>query len=279
MRNVDSGAITLAVKELFLESCIHPDPGLRPLLCGALANETSGIARDILSQLVKNIELAGSRALPLCQDTGMAVVFLDIGQGVHIKGAWLADAVNEGVRQAYQEGFFRKSVLTALSRKNTGDNTPAVLHTQIIPGETIKISVAPKGFGSENMSRVFMLTPADGKQGVIEKVVETVRLAGGNPCPPVVLGVGVGGTFELAALNAKRALLRPLGEPSEDAQLAAMERELLERINALGIGPMGLGGNTTALAVHILEHPTHIAGLPVAVNVQCHCVRHAERTI
>jgi fumarate hydratase subunit alpha len=230
----------------------------------------------MLRQLVENARVAQELNLPLCQDTGMAVVFIDVGQDAHVSGGALADAVNEGVRRAYHDGFFRSSVLTPLDRQNTLDNTPAVLHARLVPGDRIKIAVAPKGFGSENMSRLMMLTPAAGWQGVKEFVLDTVRRAGGNPCPPVVVGVGIGGDFEYCAELAKRALLRPLGQYNPDGRVAVLEAELLDKINSLGIGPMGFGGRITALAVHVEVFPTHIAGLPVAVNMQCHCARHAE---
>ena len=267
--------VETAVDALFTECTRLPDPNLPGLLRTALAKERSDFGREILTQLLKNIEVAAQTGLPLCQDTGMAVVFLDIGQDVHFYGGDLMDAIYAGVRRAYGNGL-RKSVLTALSRENTGDNTPAVVHTRLIPGEAVDLWVAPKGFGSENMSRIAMLPPSAGVDGVLDFVVETVQKAGANPCPPVVLGVAVGGTFEQAAELSKRQLLRPLGEPSPDPFIAALEAEMLARVNALGIGPMGLGGDTTALAVHLAQTPTHLAGLPVAVNVQCHCVRHGH---
>lgn len=276
MRELHVRWVEEAVGDLFLECCRRPDPALPGLLREALARERSPMGREVLSQLLDNIDAAAHTGLPLCQDTGMAVVFIDAGQDVHFTGGSLEDAVNAGVRRAYREGFFRKSVLSPLSRENTGDNTPAVIHTHIVPGDAVRIRVAPKGFGSENMSRIAMLTPSAGREGVLSFIVDAVRSAGSNPCPPVVVGAAVGGTFEQCALMAKEALLRPLGRPSDDPELAAIERELLECINALGIGPMGLGGDTTALAVHIAAAPTHIAGLPVAVNIQCHCVRHGE---
>jgi fumarate hydratase subunit alpha len=242
----------------------------------AAEQERSPFGRESLRQLVENVQAAGELNLPLCQDTGMAVVFIDVGQDAHITGGPLPAAVDRGVRRAYRDGYFRASVLSPLERVNTRDNTPAVLHTRIVPGDRIHLTIAPKGFGSENMSRLEMLTPSAGIDGIKEFVVDTVRRAGGNPCPPVVVGVGIGGTFERCAGIAKRALLRKLGEPSPDSAVAKLEAELLERINGLGIGPMGLGGVVTALAVHVETHPTHIAGLPVAVNMQCHCARHAE---
>lgn len=268
-----------AVCALYQEVCVHPDPALPSLLEQARAAERSEVGRDILSQLLDNIREAAECGLPLCQDTGMAVVFVDVGQDVRLQGGDLSCAVDDGVRRAREQGYLRASVLDPLTRRNTGDNTPAVLHTRIVPGDEVRINLCAKGFGSENMSRLGMLKPAAGVEGVLDFVVESVRLAGANPCPPVVVGVGVGGSFEGCALLAKRALMRPLGQPAGDPQLSGMERALLRRINALGIGPMGLGGDTTALAVHVEKAPTHIASLPVAVNMQCHCVRHGERIL
>ncbi len=276
LREIHASEIEEKVYELSLSACRRLDEAAVCALKEAAAAERSPFGRESLRQLVENLRAAEELNLPLCQDTGMAVVFADVGQDAHITGGLLADAVDSGVRRAYRDGYFRASVLTPLERKNTGDNTPAILHTQIVPGDRVKITVAPKGFGSENMSRLQMLKPAAGLAGVKEFVIETVRLAGGNPCPPVVVGVGVGGTFERCAELAKRALLRPVGQPNPNEAMAALERELLEEINGLGIGPMGLGGSVTALAVHIETFHTHIAGLPVAVNMQCHCARHAE---
>lgn len=268
-----------AVCALYQEVCVRPDPALPGLLERARAGERSEVGRDILTQLLDNIQEAAACGLPLCQDTGMAVVFADVGQEVRLEGGDLSGAVDDGVRRAREKGYLRASVLDPLTRRNTGDNTPAVLHTRIVPGDEVRINLCAKGFGSENMSRLSMLKPAAGAEGVLDFVVESVRLAGANPCPPVVVGVGVGGSFEGCALLAKRALMRPLGQPAADPQLRDMERTLLGRINALGIGPMGLGGDTTALAVHVEKAPTHIASLPVAVNMQCHCVRHGERIL
>ena len=268
-----------AVCALYQEVCVHPDPALPGLLEQARAAERSEVGRDILSQLLDNIREAAECGLPLCQDTGMAVAFVDVGQDVRLEGGDLACAVDDGVRRAREQGYLRASVLDPLTRRNTGDNTPAVLHTRIVPGDEVRINLCAKGFGSENMSRLGMLKPAVGVEGVLDFVVESVRLAGANPCPPVVVGVGVGGSFEGCALLAKRALMRPLGQPAGDPQLSDLERTLLRRINDLGIGPMGLGGDTTALAVHVEKAPTHIASLPVAVNMQCHCVRHGERIL
>ena len=279
MRKIDVKTVESAVYEMFLKSCVRPDKNLKKTLQDAEGKETSSIARSILSQLSQNIDAAEGSNVPLCQDTGMAVVFLDIGQDVALEGEYIYDAVNRAVKKAYEDGYFRKSVLSAISRKNTLDNTPAVIHTKIIPGDKIIINVAPKGFGSENMSRIKMITPAEGLEGIVSFVLETVKLAGGNPCPPICLGIGIGGTFELCALNAKRALTRSLGELSGDEEIAMLEKRLLDEINSLGIGPMGMGGDTTALAVHIIESPTHLAGLPCAVNVQCHAVRHERRVI
>ena len=279
LREITAKEIEELVYELCLRAGRSLDEPAQAALRAALAAEESPVGRESLRQLVENLDAARQRNLPLCQDTGMAVVFADVGQDVHIAGGLLSDAIDEGVRRAYRDGCFRASVLTPLERRNTGDNTPAVLHTRLVAGDRIHITVAPKGFGSENMSRLKMLTPSAGVAGAMDFIVEAVALAGGNPCPPVVVGVGLGGTFERCAQLAKRSLLRPLGAFSPDPALRALETELLARINALGIGPMGLGGTVTALAVHIEAEPTHIAGLPVAVNMQCHCARHAEGVI
>ena len=243
-------------------------------------NEEAPLGKQILEQLQENLKIAGEDMIPICQDTGMAVVFLEIGQDVHLEGGALEDAVNEGVRQGYVEGYLRKSVVgDPLIRENTKDNTPAVLHTRIVDGDQVKIKVAPKGFGSENMSRVFMLKPAEGIEGVKDAVLTAVKDAGPNACPPMVVGVGIGGTFEKCALMAKEALTREVGSHSEIEYVKELEEELLTKINSLGIGPGGLGGTTTALAVNINTYPTHIAGLPVAVNICCHVNRHVIRTI
>lgn len=244
-----------------------------------MAEEDWRPAKEILERIVENYRLAAETGKPICQDTGMAVVFVEIGQDVHVNGN-LEEAINEGVRQGYREGFLRKSVVAdPIDRVNTGDNTPAVIYYEIVPGDELVISIAPKGFGSENMSRVAMLRPSDGLQGVVKFIIETVEKAGPNPCPPVVVGVGVGGTFEKAAMMAKKALLRPLDEKNPDPVYDALENELLEAINKLGIGPQGFGGKTTALAVNIEKFPTHIAGLPVAVNISCHVTRHIREVL
>lgn len=279
MRMIGAGAITDAVRELCIEACcVLPEEAVQRLTQAKAQEAENSAACAVLSQLLENVRLAREAMRPCCQDTGMVVVFLDVGMDAHIDGDVYA-AINEGVARGYTEGFLRKSVLSPLSRVNTGDNTPAVTHVRFVPGDRVTVTVAPKGFGSENMGKVWMLTPAADRQGVLDAIVETVVQAGACACPPVVVGVGIGGTMEQAALLAKRQLIRPLGEPAQDAQLAALEAEALERINATGIGPMGLGGKTTALAVHAAETPTHIAGLPVAVNLQCHACRHAERTL
>ena len=279
MREIQAIEIEEKVYSLSLSACRRLDDAAVCALKRAAKEEQSPFGRESLRQLVENLQAAEELNLPLCQDTGMAVVFVDVGQDAHITGGLLSEAVDRGVRRAYRDGYFRASVLSPLERKNTGDNTPAILHTRIMPGDRVKITVAPKGFGSENMSRLQMLKPSAGLTGVRDFIIETVRLAGGNPCPPVVVGVGIGGTFERCAEMAKRALLRPLGQPSPDDAMAALEREMLNAINGLGIGPMGLGGSVTALAVHIETHPTHIAGLPVAVNMGCHVNRHASASI
>lgn len=279
MRDISCEKITNVVKDLFLRATNAPDAGVMRLLQEAEERENLPHAREILRQLCENNRIAVAENTPACQDTGLAVVFLDIGQDAHVTGGELYAAVNEGVRRAYADGYLRKSVLDPLTRINTKDNTPAVIHTRIVPGENICITAAPKGFGSENMSRVAMLKPSDGAAGIAEFLVESAKLAGGSPCPPVVLGAAVGGTFESCALLAKRQLLRPVGQPAADETLHRMEAEVLERINALGMGPMGLGGKTYCLAVHIAKEPTHIAGLPVAVNFCCHMLRHAACTL
>ena len=279
MRIVGAQDIARAVSELCVEACcVLPERVVQRLMEARGQEAGHSAAREVLSQLIENARLAREAMRPCCQDTGMAVVFLDVGMDAHIDGDVYA-AVNEGVARGYTEGYLRKSVLSPLSRVNTGDNTPAVVHLRQVAGDRVHITVAPKGFGSENMGRLWMLTPAAGRAGVLDAIVETVVSAGACACPPVVVGVGIGGTMEQACLLAKRQLLRPLGDASPDEALAALEREALERLNTTGIGPMGLGGRTTALAVHAAETPTHIAGLPVAVNLQCHACRHAERTI
>ena len=279
LRELQASVLEDTVYHLFLSACCEIGDDVLSLLRDHLDKEESEFGREFLLQVIENDTLAAHTAMPICQDTGMAVVILEIGQDVHIIGGDLTESVNEGVRRAYRDGCFRASVLSPLTRNNTKDNTPAIIHTRIVPGTQIHVTAAPKGFGSENMSRLWMLTPAQGIEGVKDVVVETVRLAGGNPCPPVVVGVGIGGTAEAAMLMAKHSLTRNCGTASEDPMLAQMEHELLERINALGIGPQGLGGRTTALAVHIEQMPTHIAGLPVAVNMQCHAARHKSAVI
>jgi fumarate hydratase subunit alpha len=245
----------------------------------ALQKEVSPVGKEILGQLIENARIAKEEHLPMCQDTGLAVIFLEIGQDLHLIGGDLKEAVNQGVREGYGEGYLRKSSCHPFSRANTGDNTPAVIYTDIVPGDRLKIWVVPKGGGSENMSRLFMLPPSAGIAGIKEKIVETVREAGPNPCPPTIIGVGIGGTFEQAALQAKKSLLRPIGTANPDPELDQLEKEVLDLINKLGIGPQGLGGRTTSLGVHIRLLPCHIASLPVAVNIQCHASRHKEVTL
>ena len=279
MREIDIGRIEDAVYALCRSACCEIGEDVLTLLEQGLARERSPFGREILRQLIENDRLACARHMPICQDTGMAVVFMDVGQDVHLAGGDLTQAVDSAVRRAYRDGCFRNSVLDPLTRKISGDTATAVLYTRIVPGEQVEIAVAPKGFGSENMSRLGMLTPSQGLEGVLDFVVETVRLAGANPCPPVVVGVGIGSTAEGCMLLAKRQLLRDAGAPSPDPELAQIERELLERINRLGIGPQGLGGDVTALAVHAAKAPTHLAGLPVAVNMQCHAARHKRAVL
>ncbi|RLA96705.1 MAG: fumarate hydratase [Deltaproteobacteria bacterium] len=279
MREVHVEEITKTVRDLFIDANINLGEDVLNALEQALEMEESPIGKEILKELIENARVAREEEMPICQDTGLAVVFLELGQEVHLVGGDLIEAINEGVRQGYQEGYLRKSACHPFTRKNTGDNTPAIIHTEIVPGDRIKIIAVPKGGGAENMSRVVMLTPAAGLEGVKEFVVQRVKESGANPCPPIVVGVGIGGTLEEAALIAKKALLRPLGSKNPDPEAAAIEEDLLERINRLGIGPQGYGGRVTALAVHVNMVPCHIASLPVAVNIQCHAHRHKERVI
>ena len=280
IRTIRVEEITENIKEMCIEANYFLSPDMAEAMKCAEKNEEAPLGKQILEQLQENLKIAGEDMIPICQDTGMAVVFLEIGQDVHLEGGALEDAVNEGVRQGYVDGYLRKSVVgDPLIRENTKDNTPAVLHTRIVDGDQVKIKVAPKGFGSENMSRVFMLKPAEGIEGVKDAVLTAVKDAGPNACPPMVVGVGIGGTFEKCALMAKEALTREVGSHSEIEYVKELEEELLTKINSLGIGPGGLGGTTTALAVNINTYPTHIAGLPVAVNICCHVNRHVIRTI
>lgn len=280
IRTIDAGDITANIKEMCIEANHFLTKDMDVALKQAAAVEQSGIGKKILEQLQENLRIAGEEMIPICQDTGMTVVFLEIGQDVHVDGGFLEDAVNEGVRQGYREGYLRKSVVNdPILRENTRDNTPAVIHYSVVPGDKLRITVAPKGFGSENMSRIFMLKPADGIEGVKEAILTAVRDAGPNACPPMVIGVGIGGTFEKCAILAKRALTREVGSHSEIPYVKELEEEMLARINSLGIGPGGLGGTTTALAVNINTYPTHIAGLPVAVNICCHVNRHVVREV
>lgn len=280
MRTIQVQQITEQIKEMCIQVNHYLSEDMEEALRNAQASEKSPLGCQILSQLQENLKIAGEDMIPICQDTGMAVVFLKVGQDVHLEGGSIEDAVNEGVRQGYTEGYLRKSVVKdPLVRENTRDNTPAVIHYEIVPGDKVTITVAPKGFGSENMSRVFMLKPADGIEGVKNAVLTAVKDAGPNACPPMVVGVGIGGTFEKCALMAKQALLRPVGSHSDIPYVKEMEEELLSRINKLGIGPGGLGGTTTAFAVNVNTYPTHIAGLPVAVNICCHVNRHIVREV
>lgn len=280
MRTLDVSEITRNIKEMCIEANHFLTEDMNAALDEGVASEKSPLGKRVLEQLLENKKIAGEEMIPICQDTGMAVIFLEIGQEVHLVGGDLEAAVNEGVRQGYVEGYLRKSVVKdPILRENTKDNTPAVIHERIVPGDGLKITVAPKGFGSENMSRVFMLKPADGIEGVKKAILTAVKDAGPNACPPMVVGVGIGGTFEKCALMAKQALTRPVNEYSDIPYVREMEEELLQKINGLGIGPGGLGGTVTALAVNINTYPTHIAGLPVAVNICCHVNRHAVREL
>ncbi len=280
MRTIHVNEITRNVKEMCIEANHYLTDDMKAALDQAAQKEKAPLGKQILNQLQENLEIAAKDMIPICQDTGMAVVFVELGQEVVLEGGLLTDAINEGVRQGYTEGFLRKSVVKdPLIRENTKDNTPAVIHYNIVAGDKIKIAIAPKGFGSENMSRVFMLKPADGIEGVKNAILTAVKDAGPNACPPMVVGVGIGGTFEKCALMAKQALTRPVNQHSEIPYVKEMEEELLAKINQTGIGPGGLGGSTTALAVNIITYPTHIAGLPVAVNICCHVNRHCVREI
>lgn len=280
MREVHSEEITKNIKEMCIEANHFLSPDMKKVFDNARKNEKSPLGCQILEQLDENLKIAGEDMIPICQDTGMAVVFIEIGQDVHIVGENVEDAINQGVREGYVDGFLRKSVVKdPILRENTKDNTPSVIHYSIVPGENVKITIAPKGFGSENMSRVFMLKPADGIEGVKNAVLIAVKDAGPNACPPMVVGVGVGGTFEKCAILAKKALARPADSSSKIPYVKKMEEELLTKINKLGIGPGGLGGTQTALAVNVETYPTHIAGLPVAINICCHVNRHVTRTI
>lgn len=280
MRTIQTTDITENIRQMCIEANHYLSDDMKQVFNKAVDNEESPLGRQVLEQLKENLEIASSDMIPICQDTGMAVIFMNVGQEVHFEGGSITDAVNEGVRQGYTEGYLRKSVVgDPIIRENTKDNTPAVIHYDIVPGDKVKITVAPKGFGSENMSRIFMLKPADGIEGVKEAILTAVKDAGPNACPPMVVGVGIGGTFEKCALLAKKALTRDLNCKSDIQYVNDLEEEMLDKINRLGIGPGGLGGTQTALAVNIETYPTHIAGLPVAVNICCHVNRHAHRVI
>lgn len=280
MREIDVATITQNIKEMCIEANHFLTDDMKKVFNQAVDSEESPLGKQVLCQLKENLQIAGDDMIPICQDTGMAVVFINVGQEVHLTGGDITDAINEGVRQGYVEGYLRKSVVKdPIYRENTKDNTPAVIHFNIVPGDKVDITVAPKGFGSENMSRVFMLKPADGIEGVKDAILTAVRDAGPNACPPMVVGVGIGGTFEKCAWMAKKALTRNLNEESDVPYVRELEKEMLEKINKLGIGPGGLGGTNTALAVNIETYPTHIAGLPVAVNICCHVNRHSHRVL
>jgi fumarate hydratase subunit alpha len=277
MREITTKQISEAVAKACINANYYLPEDVENALRNALAKEESPAGKEVLEQLIENARIARNDKMPICQDTGFTVVFAEVGQGVHISGGLLADAINEGVRRGYEYGYLRKSIVAhPLERTNTGDNTPAIIHTEIVPGAKLKLTIAPKGGGSENMSGVKMLKPSDGVEGVKKFVVELVKAAGSNPCPPVIVGVGIGGTMEKAALLAKKAVVRPIGVPSAREYDAKLEEELLELVNSTGVGPAGLGGRITALAVHVETFPAHIASLPVAVNIQCHAARHKE---
>ena len=278
MHVIKADQVKNRVRELFLQANYHINKDLVIKLKEALKQETSPIGKSVLNMIIENNKIASREEVPICQDTGLAVVFVDVGQEVHLVGGDFTEAINQGVKEAYQEGYLRKSVVDdpVFERKNTRTNTPAIVYTDIVPGDKIKFMVMPKGFGSENMNALVMLTPADGAEGIVNFIVETVKKAGSNPCPPTIIGVGIGGTIDKAMVIAKKAIVRKIGQSNKNPKYAALEKEILTKINNLGIGPAGLGGNITCLAVHIDYLPTHIAGLPVAVNVCCHAARHAE---
>ncbi len=276
MREISTQTIVDAVKDASIRANLELGDDVVQALESALEHEESNVGKDILQKLLENAKIARDERIPMCQDTGVAVLFVELGKGVSVKEGDLYQALEEGIRQGYKEGFLRKSVCHPFTRKNTGDNTPIIVHLDLVSGDTLKIWVVPKGGGSENMSRLFMLPPSAGWAGIKEKIVQTVTEAGPNPCPPTIIGVGIGGNFEQSAILAKKSLLRSLGTPNPDTELAAMEQELLEEINKTGVGPQGLGGRVTSLAVHILMMPCHIASLPLAVNIQCHASRHLE---
>ncbi len=280
MRTIETSQITEAVAKLCMEANYYLPEDVYAFISQYKETEPSPVGKDILEEILKNADIAKKEHLPICQDTGMAIFFVELGQDVHIKGGTLYEAIDEGVRCGYRDGYLRKSIVKdPLRRENTGDNTPAVVHLTLVPGTDLKITIAPKGFGSENMSRLAMLKPSDGREGVVDFIVKAAIEAGPNPCPPIVLGIGIGGNMEKAALMAKHALTRPLGESHPDPYYAEMESEILDRVNKSGIGPQGLGGRTTAIGVNIETYPTHIAGLPVAVNISCHVTRHKTITI
>jgi fumarate hydratase subunit alpha len=279
MREIDVKMITERVRTLCMEANTDLEEDVLQAFDRAMEKEESPLGIEILKELKENARIAKEERVPICQDTGFAVIFLELGQEVHLVGGGLREAIFEGVRQGYRDGYLRKSICHPFSRANTGDNTPAIIHTEIVPGKKVKITVAPKGGGSENMSRVVMLTPSDGVEGIKRFVVQRVKESGSNPCPPTIVGVGIGGTFEQAALLAKKSLLRALGSRNPDPELDKLESEILDEINRLGIGPQGLGGRTTSLAVHVLMMPCHIASFPLAVNIQCHAQRHKEAVI
>lgn len=280
MRSIHTDDIVTNICEMCIEANLYLSVDTKKVIYEQIEKEKSPLGKQVLTQLKENMEIASKEQIPICQDTGMAVVFLNIGQDVYIQGIPLEDAVNEGIRRGYKEGYLRKSIVKdPIFRENTKDNTPGIIHYKIVPGDQLEITVAPKGFGSENMSKIYMLKPADGIEGVKDAIINTVKEAGPNACPPMVVGVGVGGDFEMSAILAKQALTRDIYEHSEIPYVTELEKEMLEKINCLGIGPGGLGGVTTALAVHINTYPTHIAGLPVAVNICCHAARHVTRVI
>lgn len=280
MRVINTKTITSYIKDMCIKANLNLSPDMEKAIKNATKSEDSLLGKQILEQLEENLEIACSESIPICQDTGMVIVFLKIGQEVHFEGDLIEDAINEGIRQGYKEGYLRKSVVgDPVIRNNTNDNTPGIIHYEIVSGDKVEIIVAPKGFGSENMSRIYMLKPSDGEEGIKQAVLETVKLAGPNACPPIVVGVGVGGSFEKSAILAKKALLRNINESSKEKHIKNLENELLNEINNLGIGPGGLGGKTTALGVNIEIYPTHIAGMPVAINICCHVNRHLSRII